>query len=91
MSWLQALVTYGPLGIFAALIGFVWLWRQIKGDPVLELAKQCSAHIAVGNQALTGINGILKEMQTEHAAQDKQLAVLTEKFEGFSDELKKAA
>lgn len=54
VNWFNTLVVYGPLGVFAAVAGLVWFWKQVKGDPqaerMIKAMETSSSQIAVSNE-----------------------------------------
>ncbi len=89
VNWLNALVVYGPLGIFAAIVGFLYVMRQVKGDPVMTLAQSCVAHIAVGNeltkQNTDVLNRVTKVLEIANEGRDHVVAVLENQNEAIKE------
>lgn len=89
VNWLNMLVVYGPLGIFAAIVGFVYLMKVVKGDPVMKLAETCAAQVAVGNEALRKNNDVLDRMTTVMEVANAGRDHLTQVVENQTEAMKK--
>lgn len=88
ITWLNGLVVYGPLGIFAAVMLFVFLWKQIKGDPVMKLAETCAATIAVSNELHKQNNEVLSRVASVLEVANEGRKDMVDKLQDNSADIK---